>query len=552
MRLRTTIRRGERLAELLPELVVTGLRWGSPAVAGAPRATALLEEIGSLRDVRAVPYLLWLLSVTDSVVVEAAIRTLDGLMPRDASRLLLLERTVRAAGPSLWDSPWPSDRPSPDRVIPSSRARLLIERGLPLSVLGLVSLNADGRTRELATRSLAEHKDGDELPFLLLRANDWVPQIADCARRALFNRCEASFAPRFAAALLLVERLSAQRRVDHRELVDAIRRTLTETAQGVQSLIANLGDGNERPLRRATARLVRAAVHFPLAAFASMLNDRDSVVRTDLAAASLQRDRGGDFAARIGACFADPSPRIRMLAFAAAEKDAPGVLEAHLPELLLDPNAWLREFARRKMANRTKADFARIYKSVLLQQPHRSLRAALAGLGEVGSAEDADVALAYVDRGSSPTRQIALRSVCALLGERAAATAVAALANDCVGLSRTATELIVARTVRVLPSDLPGLVSSEHHHVRANTLTALASLDRWEALIAALRGIHDTEPRVVRAAQRILARWERIPVNLYTGPNADQRRRILSALELAGESGLADVKRTVSAILERE
>jgi hypothetical protein len=91
------------------------------------------------------------------------------------------------------------------------------------------------------------------------------------------------------------------------------------------------------------------------------------------------------------------------------------------------------------------------------------------------------------------------------------------------------------------------LTVSEHVHVRANALTALASMDRWEALIAGVRSAGDSEPRVIQAAQRILVRWMSVPAALYTRPSEDQRLRIRSALASAPD--LADVKRTLNTIL---
>jgi hypothetical protein len=102
------------------------------------------------------------------------------------------------------------------------QVRLAIDEGLSLRVLGLLSFNAEGRIRELATRVLAGLSGGEEVPFLLLRANDWVSQVVQPARNGLLRRCTAEYASIFAAALPLVERVAGKRRVDHGGLVRAI------------------------------------------------------------------------------------------------------------------------------------------------------------------------------------------------------------------------------------------------------------------------------------------------------------------------------------------
>jgi hypothetical protein len=85
-------------------------------------------------------------------------------------------------------------------------------------------------------------------------------------------------------------------------------------------------------------------------------------------------------------------------------------------------------------------------------------------------------------------------------------------------------------------------------HVRANALKAIAGINKWDALIAALECAADPDARVVGAAQRILARWTYAPPELYTGPKGVQRERLRAAL-LAVPQGFESVVRTVNFIL---
>jgi len=60
--------------------------------------------------------------------------------------------------------------------------------------------------------------------------------------------------------------------------------------------------------------------------------------------------------------------------------------------------------------------------------------------------------------------------------------------------------------------------------------------------------LSDAEPRVVQAAQRILAGWEQMPGELYTRPNERQRARIRAALAATGSSVPA-VSKTINTVL---
>ena len=49
------------------------------------------------------------------------------------------------------------------------------------SLLGLASFHFNGHVREAAVSELALRTDATELPFLLIRLNDWVPQVRELA-----------------------------------------------------------------------------------------------------------------------------------------------------------------------------------------------------------------------------------------------------------------------------------------------------------------------------------------------------------------------------------
>jgi hypothetical protein len=86
--------------------------------------------------------------------------------------------------------------------------------------------------------------------------------------------------------------------------------------------------------------------------------------------------------------------------------------------------------------------------------------------------------------------------------------------------------------------------------VRANALRALASVDRWEALIAAVGSFTDPEPRLARPRAMILARWTTIPHSLFTSPSSDQRVRLVARLKACPEFP-PDVRETIRGVLER-
>ena len=82
-----------------------------------------------------------------------------------------------------------------------------------LSALRSASLDANGFVREDAVKRLAKVATGEELPYLLLRLNDWVPQVRDAAREAVLARITPEYAPHFVTYLATFARLSLPRTV---------------------------------------------------------------------------------------------------------------------------------------------------------------------------------------------------------------------------------------------------------------------------------------------------------------------------------------------------
>lgn len=534
------------MAELLPQLIQTGALWRKAGVASKRIMLPVLSKLAELGDERAIPCLSGVLGADEASIRDAVAHAVERLMPSDPAGLVLLETTIRDRGAYASDAWWPNDRPQIDRHIPEPAARVVVAGQPPTKVLGLLSFNPNGHTRELATRALAGRSDGEALAFLLLRANDWVPQVSEVARAALVRRCVPEQAARFVAMLPLVERLSAQRRVDNAGLVAQIEALITETEGAVSALAMALASETNRDVRRAIARLL-AARAVPIAGFERAFTDQDPVVRTRIVLGALKRGSGAEIRRWLPQLFLDPAPRIRSLAFQTADAKAPDALRAVLPELLFDGNFWMREFARQKLG-RERRDFAELYATEIAKGDSPKLRAAIAGLGEVGIADDATVIVPRARTGSSATRQVALRALVSLLKEKAVPTLVEALGSAYEGVSKVAAELLLTRGLTAFGDDVAPLTHAPAPHVRANALRAIAGIDKWDALIAALECAADSDARVVRAAQRILARWTYAPAELYSGPKGGQRERLRAAL-LAVPQGFDSVVRTVNFIL---
>jgi len=92
----------------------------------------------------------------------------------------------------------------------------------PRSLLDRLS-SPNGFERESAVLEAERLADASVLPMLLVRANDWVPQIRSAARRALRSFLQPAFLPHWCGALDGVLALERAVRDDHAPLLEEIR-----------------------------------------------------------------------------------------------------------------------------------------------------------------------------------------------------------------------------------------------------------------------------------------------------------------------------------------
>lgn len=102
---------------------------------------------------------------------------------------------------------------------------------LVISELGKRSKDRDGRYREAALRELMSCYDGTELHYILLRLNDWVPQIHELALHSIESRLKLDYGMHFLSELEVLPGLWRSSRYD----LSAIRQSIEEKIIQVES-----------------------------------------------------------------------------------------------------------------------------------------------------------------------------------------------------------------------------------------------------------------------------------------------------------------------------
>ena len=393
------------------------------------------------------------------------------------------------------------------------------ERAGPL--LMLATFHSSGFIRHEAVAALARRNDGAELPFLLLRLNDWVRPVREEAEAALAARLRAGNAAHFAHVLPLVLRLQAATRND---VSDLARRVLDLLSAADDGRLLLDGLRSEDPaVRRACLGVAQRneALRWPALRAASASSD--PMLRLAAVRAAAQAAPGPELWELAAAWGRDP--------LAAVRREALQVLAAAFPDRalplleagLLDGSAPVRRVSRFLLRGRGRGDFAARYRQAM--SSGQGLAAALRGLGETGERADVEHVLAHLDHPSPSVRRAAVEALAALDGDHQVDRLLEALASATPGVSRAGRMALCGRAHAAGGPRLWAIfASSTHHHVRVNALAVMAALDRWDALPLLVRAAAGADPLVAaRAGNEVTALVAGYNRRFFTQPGPTQR-----------------------------
>lgn len=523
-----------------------GWRWpGTPD----PRLAAL-AELGRLAERSTLPHLLGPLAEGGDVGVAAALATAAILGTIPVGDLPRVEAEVRRrvswwgvrAGQAWWDlSPRSLDRKAPGGW-------------LRVPYYGVASFHPSGYVRQAAVRALGEERSGRELPYLVLRLNDWVEPVRQSAEGAVRDRLTAEHARAWGHALPLVLGLSDRQRHDAGDLEVQVVALLSADGDALRAVLT----AGDRTVRRAAVRVALDAGGPAAEAAAEMgRDDSDVLVRLAVARAVRRGEVANETAQ--AALLADPAMGVRReVLLGLVERDAPGADDA-LRDAVLDAHGSVRHDARFFVARRAgePIDFVDTYRRALAAASEgrtgRELRAALGGLAETGGAPDAALALPHLDDNRASVRAAALRVLVGLNPGRYADRVVAAAEDPSPKVARMASEAVA--------TGLPGvdaetvfsrLLAGPATHVRRQALRSLSGLPHWAALPHLLRAAVHPDPATAAQAADGLVRWVTGSTRVFTTPTDVELEETRRLLGLAADApALRDIVRRVREIVER-
>jgi HEAT repeat protein len=457
----------------------------------------ILKKIGELRVPAAIPLLFSLLRSEKESARFLAATTIEEIT-KDCDSLTLAELVQIARDLCIFNV-FVYEKLSDAEMIRSTR-------GLP-GPLGILSAHPNGYTREAVVRALAVGEDGEELPFLLIRLNDWVPQVRSAAKQAVTARIRPQYAPHFARCLPLVFRLQILGREDHRPLVAAITELLVreEFATILQTVLLQ-GDRESRKLA------FGLLVNHPHANLTSILTDAlkssDPAVRLWSARELRKRLKGPALLDLLQTLHRDRFMPIRREAIYGYAEQRPDLAPAILEASLLDPRRAIREAARFYLSKSGWTEFRTFYLAHLHQKTAVTRAAAIAGLYEIGKEQDAAVLLSFLQDPNARVRRAAVRAIGRLNPDAHAEQLLEALEDETPAVAKAARIALAGRQDLLNPTRLWEVFTQAKTPRSAElTVSLFASLQWWDSAPLLIKAAGTTQDAARAAALRRLDGW---------------------------------------------
>jgi HEAT repeat protein len=491
----------------------------------SPPPLRAFEALGESGEVLAVPHFANFLLHQNKEVREAAAKAVNQLMAGlTGSDYVEFDEAARTA--------WEYDAASPWRNQSSSLARLK-QLPEPLRLLGLASFHNNGYIREAAVAELSKLAEGAEIPFLLLRINDWIGVVRQKATAAIAARLKPECAHHLFNNLPLVLRLKTCGRERHEEIVNGVLGLLRESHAA--TLLKKGMTSNDRWMRRESFRLAMESKSFESTElFKNLLKEKDPIQRLWAVRNVLGRLPEAELREVLPVMVHDPFMGVRCKALALYAERFPVESQDALRQALLDTHSSMRSLARYFLKEqKVEIDPASFYRQAVKSKSGRQLSGAILGLGETGTPEDGPLLLSFLTHPIVRVHRAVLSSLATLQGDKYVDQFVVALADKHPGVSNEGTKALTSRMGLVDAEFIWGFTQKDHlAHVRKNAFKLITFLPMWRRGKYIIQALGDKDAIVAKMAATACQDWLIQTRSMSFPPSAKELADIRAAIEL--------------------
>lgn len=504
----------------------------------------LFQELVNAKEPEAVVCVMRFLCGPNPSIRASARKTVYELMKgvRPSDLFGFSEAVCRSSG-YYANKEWDTISPAEVALIAGPRT----DAGYDL-ILGMLSFHCDGYVRHEALRQLAVIRDGRELPFLLIRLNDWVHPVARDARFAVEERIVPSYVASLVRCLPLILHLERCQRRHHQQTIyrvvellfqdqnDAILlNSITESDAVTSHRFFQIGLQNPGEHQ---SRLVPLGVCSPISRIRLMCIRHLKTIY-----------RGADLRSKFEQLSLDKSMPVRRQAMVEWSNQFPEDAAEIWKQAIFDVSRPIRELARFSLRSlgETENSIAAMYRQDVALNPNRL--SSIQGLCETGEICDLNYFRSLMQH-SWPSRRAAGGTGILNALKAKGIPEVQPLLGDVNSTVVRKISMAMGDDIsQIAPADLVEIaLNSPGDYARKYAIHLIAKLGKWRSISYLLAVAANAESLTSAIAQNRISRWFEPPYSyrIFTKPSAEERQKILAAL-MASEGRVSkDVLSSVS------
>jgi HEAT repeat protein len=208
---------------------------------------------------------------------------------------------------------------------------------------------------------------------------------------------------------------------------------------------------------------------------------------------------------------------------------------SELRSALLDQHPSMREEARYHMREREQIDVAEFYREILSAGEGSTFYAALCGLGEAGTTQDALLIAPHTSHPTSKVRWAAIKALAKLNSGQYIDLFMDALKDPIPYVSREALNALASRRGAFNGERIWKILqSASTTHVKRNVFSLIEKLGKWDSIYYLVRSVRDSDETIAAMGQFGIQRWLAGVNRSFTSPSSEQLTTLRKALEETG------------------
>lgn len=359
--------------------------------------------------------------------------------------------------------------------------KLLFNKSLSVEELFALAQSPNGYDREQAIKKMREKCDAIFLDALLVRVNDWVPQVRDLARETIKELMIEANREAFIEKLDLIWQLKKKGRCDHTQLLIDVSKFVLQNVSK-EKLIEKATSENKSLARVAYELLSEQMSLRDLIQLALLSKD---VIIIKRGAAYLDKLSDSDFDNILEGMINSSNAYLRCVVLQIGMRKTPERIKTSFVHMLVDNSADIR-IVSINFFNNTGLNIKEFYFEQLSKSSKARIKAnAILGLGQMRSTDCVDTLRPYLVHSLATIREAAFRTLYSFLPNDAFIRNV--VLDNSPRVAKTAIFLIRKNEKKVSFDELMRWFESAQPHAIKGLIRLARQSGKWDELILILK-----------------------------------------------------------------